>query len=65
MNSFEAGQEVALIVMRVNTGDLSYEDGKALAKPYLDIMNKKGAEIALKHGKRFKPFTWSYMLRLG
>ena len=65
MTSFEARQELSHIVLRVSTNGLSYDEGKALAVPLLDIINKRGAEIAKKHKKPFRPLSFGYALRLG
>ena len=64
-SALEARQEVSHLVLRATTGDLSYDEAKALAEPYLAIMDAKGAEIARKHGKRYTPRSFGYFLRLG
>jgi len=61
----EANQELAHIILRVSTGGLNYDDAKAMAKPYLDIINQRGAEIAKKHKKPYRKLDFGYLLRLG
>ena len=45
------------------SGAITYEQAKAQAGPTLDAMNAKGAEIAKRHGKKFRPFTFSKIIR--
>ena len=65
MTAMEAQQELAHIVLRTSTGDLTHAEGKALAQPYLDIINKRGAEIAKKHKRSYRKLDFGYALRLG
>jgi hypothetical protein len=65
MTAMEAQQELRLVILRVSTGDLSYEDGKLKAKVFLDIINNRGKEIADKHKKSYRPLTWGFALRWG
>jgi len=65
MSAMEARQEVSHIVLRAATGGLSYNEAKALAKPYIALMDAKGAEIAKKHGKKYTTRNFGYYLRLG
>jgi len=65
MTAKEATQELAHVVLRVNTGGLTYDEGKALALPLLSIINAKQAEIAKKHGRRAVPTSFGYALRTG
>jgi hypothetical protein len=44
-------------------GALSYDDGKAMAKPYLDAVNHAGKQIAAKFGRKYSPITYSALLR--
>ena len=44
-------------------GYISYEEAKQKAQPIIDEMNSKGKEIAKKYNQRFKPFTFSYLMR--
>jgi len=65
MTAMEAQQELQHIILRVSTNGLDYDTGKAMAVPFLEVINKKGEEISKKHNKRFRPLTWGYALRLG
>lgn len=47
----------------LNSGEIDYETAKKLAEPKLKEMNEKGLAIAKKHGKRFRPFTFSGLMR--
>lgn len=47
----------------LQSGAISYEDAKSKAAGKLAEMNARGAEIARKHGRKFKPFTFSGMMR--
>lgn len=44
-------------------GALSYDDGKRLAKPYIDTLNRAGKQIAIKFGRKYSPITYSSLLR--
>ena len=44
-------------------GQISYEEAKKKAQPYLDKVNAKGSEIAKKFGKRFTPIQFSKLVR--
>jgi len=65
VTAIEATQELTHIVLRVNTGGLTYDDGKLLASPLMKIINDKQAEIAKKYGRRHAPLTFGYALRTG
>jgi len=65
ISAMEARQEVSHLVLRAATGDLTYDEAKDLAGPYLAVMDAKGSEIAKKHGKRYTPRSFGYFLRLG
>jgi hypothetical protein len=65
MTAMEARQELALVVLRVSTGGLGYDDGFVQAAPLLDVINNRGVEIAKKHGRRYAPLTFGKALRLG
>ena len=45
------------------TGQITYYQAKEKAQPIIDEMNIKGKEIAKKYNQRFKPFTFSYLMR--
>ena len=65
ISAMEAQQELSHIVLRVSTGGLEYSEAKAMAQPYLDIINKRGAEIAKKHKRSYRKLDFGYALRLG
>ena len=65
MTAMEATQELTHVVLRVNTGGLTYDEGRSLASPLLAIINKKQAEIAKKYGRRPVPISYGYALRTG
>jgi len=65
MTAMEATQELTHIVLRVNTGGLSYDEGRLLASPLIKIINDKQAEIAKKFGRRPAPLSYNYALRSG
>ena len=44
-------------------GAIGYDQAKQQAESVLDEMNDKGREIAKKHGKKFRPFTFTSMMR--
>ncbi len=45
------------------TGQMTYYQAKEKAQPIIDEMNIKGKEISKKYNQRFKPFTFSYLMR--
>lgn len=51
------------IKFKMQIGAISYYEAKDEAAPIIEEMNKKGREIAKKHGQRFKPFSFSYLMR--
>ena len=55
--------ELELIKYSFMTGQLTYHEAKEKAQPIIDEMNIKGKEIAKKYNQRFKPFTFSYLMR--
>lgn len=48
---------------RLLTGAIDYDTAKAEAKPIIAEMNAKGAEIAKKYGRKYKPLTFGYLMR--
>jgi hypothetical protein len=61
----EAQQELRLLVLRVSTGGLSFEEGREKAGPLLEVINTRGKEIAKKFKKSYRPLTWGFALRFG
>jgi len=47
----------------LNSGAITYERAKELAEPKLLEMNTTGKEIARKFGKKFRPFTFTGVMR--
>lgn len=47
----------------LQAGAITYDQAKEKSADKLTEMNARGAEIAKKHGKRFRPFTFSGMMR--
>lgn len=48
---------------RLLAGVIDYDTAKAEAAPVIAEMNAKGAEIAQKYGRRYKPLTFGYLMR--
>ena len=44
-------------------GIINYEQAKQEAEPIISEMNKKGKEIAEKHGQKFRKFTFAGLMR--
>ena len=40
-----------------------YDECKKIAQPYLDVINEGAKVLAKKHGKKYKPFTFTYLFR--
>lgn len=53
----------SVIAMQVKLGNKSYSEGKREAEPFLEIANKKIAEIAKKYGKRPYTVPWAKLCR--
>lgn len=51
------------IRFRLQTGEISYEQAKAEAKPIIAKMNARGAEIARESGFRYKPLSFTGLMR--
>ena len=51
------------IKFKMQVGIIDYYQAKAEAEPIIAEMNAKGKEIAKKFGQRFKPFTFTYLIR--
>lgn len=47
----------------LNSGAITYEKAKEMATPSIDEMNARGKEIAKEHGKKFRPFTFTGVIR--
>ena len=44
-------------------GEITYEQAKEIAKPYIYTINKKAEEIAKQYGGKAKKLTFSYIMR--
>lgn len=51
------------IRLALNKGLLSYDVAKTQAEPIIEEMNRRGREIAQKHGKSFRPFSFISLMR--
>ena len=56
-------EKIKDIRARLMVGVIDYETAKAEATPIIAEMNEKGAAIAKKYGRRFRPFTFGYLMR--
>jgi hypothetical protein len=56
-------EELYTIKMKLLSGIISYDDAKIQAQPFIDLLNKKGKEIAKKHSRRFVETTFSSQMR--
>lgn len=63
MESKEALAVARSIAMQVKLGNLSYEDGKSKARPYIKIAEKGIKEIAEKYGKKPHRISWAGLIR--
>lgn len=63
MTNVDYRLKLAEIKLLFTTGQITYHQAKEKAQPIIDEMNSKGKEIAKKYNQRFKPFTFSYLMR--
>lgn len=56
-------EKINYIKGRLQAGVIDYETAKAEAAPVIAEMNEKGAEIAKKYGRKYKPLTFGYLMR--
>lgn len=63
LNPRQALEKARYYAMLAKGGVISYERGKALCAPYLEIVNKRGEQIAKKHKRRYDPITYTALLR--
>lgn len=56
-------KQIDEIKFKMLIGALTYDEAKEEMEPIIDEMNKKGAEIAKKHNQKFRPFTFSNLMR--
>lgn len=48
---------------RMNAGELTYAQAEAEAKPIIDAMNERMAEISKEHGFKPKKLSFKYLMR--
>lgn len=44
-------------------GAIDFDEARAKAKPIIDAMNERGKEIAKSHGMKYKPITFTGIMR--
>lgn len=59
----EALEKARYYALLAKGGVISYEQGKLLCAPYLEIVNMRGEQIAKKYRKRYSPITYTALLR--
>ena len=55
--------QIQEIKMNLALGLITYEQAKEQAKPIIDEMNEKGKAIANKYNQKFRPFTFTGLMR--
>lgn len=55
--------QIESIRHRMNSGELSYEEAQKEAKPIIDAMNERMAEISKEHGFKPKKLSFKYLMR--
>lgn len=55
--------DIARIRLGLLTSEFTIEEAKAMAKPIIDAMNERAKEIAEEHGMRFKPLSFTNLMR--
>lgn len=48
---------------RMNSGAITYEQAQAEAKPIIDAMNARMAEVSKEHGFKPKKLSFRYLMR--
>lgn len=44
-------------------GKITVHEARAMAQPFIDEMNKSGEKVAKRFDRKFKPFTFAYLMR--
>ena len=44
-------------------GEITLDEAKVKVQPFLNEMNVKGEKISKEYGRKFKKFTFSYVMR--
>lgn len=63
MSGTDYRNKIELIKMKMLYSSLTYEEAKAEAQPIIDEMNKRAKEIAHRHRRKHKNFTFSTLMR--
>ena len=63
LNNMDYRAKIELIRSEYIHGKINLKTAEDAVKPLLEQMNIKGAEIARKHGKKFRPLTFGYIFR--
>ena len=63
MVNMEYREKIEHIKFKLKTGQQTYYEAKEEAAPIIEEMNLKGREIAKKYNQRYKPFTFSSLMR--
>ena len=63
MEAAELREKLYHIRDELFVGNISYDLAKELASPYISEINKRGAEIAKKHGVRPQKVTFQAIMR--
>lgn len=56
-------EQIQEIRSKLLYGHITVDQAKELVDPLLAEMNKKGKEIAKKHGKKYTNLTFGYVIR--
>ncbi len=59
----ENRQIIAELRSKFLHGEITYSEAEKIARPILAKMNERGKEIAKEYGGKFKPLTFSYLIR--
>ena len=55
--------QIQQIKMDLALGNITYDEARQRAKPIIKEMNQRGKEIAKKHNQKFRPFTFTGLMR--
>lgn len=56
-------EKLEQIKYRLFSNQITYQQAKADAKPIIDEMNSIGREIAARHGRKFRGFSFAAIIR--
>ena len=62
MNIEQARETIERVKIKLRAG-ADYYACKEEAQPAIDTINERAKEIAKEYGKKFKPFTFTYLMR--